>query len=176
MDLIGPNEIKQKDSENELKSQAVTMIDPATGWFETHEHDDKRAITVVNTPEQQWLTRHPRPSLIACDRGNEFIGHEFQTTCKNECGIKTKPTMVRNPQDNAIVERTHQATVHMVRTFELEDTCMDEDDPWAGTLAATAFAVHSSHHATLQATPGQSVFRRDMTFNIKHVANWESIK
>ena len=64
----------------------------------------------------------------------------------------------------------------MVRTFELEDTYMDEDDPWAGTLAATAFAVRSTCHTTLQATPGQLVFGRDMIFNIKHVADWELIK
>ena len=43
-----PYKIKQKDSENELKLQAVTMIDPATGWFEIHEYDDKRAITIAN--------------------------------------------------------------------------------------------------------------------------------
>ena len=64
----------------------------------------------------------------------------------------------------------------MVRTFELEDTCMDEDDPWAGTLAATVFAVCSTYHTILQATPAQLVFGRDMIFNIKHVADWNLIK
>ena len=48
VDLIGPYTIKQKDGENELKLQAITMIDPATGWFKTHEYDDKRAITIAN--------------------------------------------------------------------------------------------------------------------------------
>ena len=64
----------------------------------------------------------------------------------------------------------------MVRTFELENTHMDEDDPWAGMLAAAAFAVCLTCHAALQATPGQSVFGRDMTFNVKHVADWELIE
>ena len=64
----------------------------------------------------------------------------------------------------------------MVRTFELEDTYMDEEDPWSGILAATAFAVHSTYHTTLQATPGQLVFGRDMIFNIKHITDWELIK
>ena len=53
------------------------MIDPTTGWFEIHEHDDERAITVANTVKQQWLARHLRPSLITHDQGNEFTGHEF---------------------------------------------------------------------------------------------------
>ena len=84
--------------------------------------------------------------------------------------------MVRSPQANAIIERTHQVMANVVRTFELEDTYMDEDDPWAGMLAAMVFAVRSTFHTTLQATPGQLVFRRDTTFNSKHIANWELIK
>ena len=42
-------------------------------------------------------------------------------------------------------------------------------------LNATAFAVQSTFHTTLQQTPGQLVFGRDMIFNIKHTANWEYI-
>ena len=44
---------------------------------------------------------------------------------------------------------------------------------WKGILSATAFAVQSTFHTTLQQTPGQLVFGRDMIFNIKHKANWE---
>ena len=84
--------------------------------------------------------------------------------------------MVRNSQANAVIERTHQVMANMVRMFELEDTHMDEADPWAGTLAAMAFAVHSTCHTALQPTPGQLVFGRDMIFNIQHTANWEYIK
>ena len=43
-------------------------------------------------------------------------------------------------------------------------------------LNATAFAVQSTFHTTLQQTPGQLVFGRDMIFNIKHTANWEYIR
>ena len=177
MDLISPYKIEQKEHKNELKSQAVTIIDPATGWFEIHEHDDKRAVTVANTLEQQWLVpRHPRPSSIACDQGNEFVGHEFHNTVQNEHCTKNKPIMVRNPQANAVIERTHQATANMVRMFELEDTHMDEDDPWAGTPAAAVFAACLTCHAALQAAPGQLVFGTDMMFDFKHVANWELIE
>ena len=174
--MIGPCKIKQKEGENELKLQAVTIIDPATRWFKMHEYDDKRAITVANMLEQQWLARYPRPSLTTCDQGNEFVGHEFCNTVQNEHSIKTKFITVRNPQANAIMERIHQVIANMVRTFELEDTCMDEDDPWAGTLAAMVFAVCPTYHTALQATPGQLVFGREMTFNIKHVTDWELIK
>ena len=64
----------------------------------------------------------------------------------------------------------------MIRTFELEDNYLDQEDPWKGVLSATTFAIQSYYHTTLKKTPGQLVFRRDMIFNIKHVANWEYIR
>ena len=83
---------------------------------------------------------------------------------------------VRNPQANAIVERIHQVIGNIIRTFNLESNYLDNDDPWRGILAATAFAVRSTSHTTLQKTPGQLVFGWDMIFNIQHVANWEFIR
>jgi hypothetical protein len=53
------------------------MIDPATGWFEIKQYDDKKSITVANIVEQECLTCYPQPSLITLDRGSEFIGQDF---------------------------------------------------------------------------------------------------
>ena len=95
---------------------------------------------------------------------------------KDDYWIKNKPITVRNHQANAIVERIHQVIANIIRTFELEDNYLDEDDPWKGILSATAFAVRSTFHTTLRKTPGQLVFGRDMILNIQHVANWEYIR
>jgi len=95
---------------------------------------------------------------------------------KNDYGIKTKPITVRNPQANAIVERIHQVIANIIRTFELETNYLDEEDPWKGILCATAFAIRSTYHTTLQKTPGQLIFGRDMILNIKHKADWEYIR
>jgi len=175
VDLIGPYTIRRKGKQP-LRMQCCTMIDPATGWFEIAQYDDKRAITIANVVEQYWLTRYPWPTRITFDRGSEFIGHEFKRMIKEDYGIKAKPITVRNPQANAIVERVHQTIGNMIKTFQLEDNYLDEDDPWAGILSATAFAVRSTYHTTLQATPGQLVFGRDMILNIQHTANWKAIK
>jgi hypothetical protein len=43
VDLIGPYTIKRENNKEPLVLKAVTMIDPATGWFEVVEYDDKRA-------------------------------------------------------------------------------------------------------------------------------------
>jgi transposase InsO family protein len=176
IDLIGPYKIRRKGSTPDLICRCVTMIDPATGWFEIHEYDDKRSITVANIAEQEWFSRYPWPTQVTYDRGSEFIGKDFQKMIKNDYGIKGKPITVRNPQANAIVERVHQVIGNIIRTFELENNYLDEEDPWKGILSATAFAVRSTFHTTLHQSPGQLVFGRDMILNIKHTANWEYIK
>jgi hypothetical protein len=95
---------------------------------------------------------------------------------KNDYGIKGNPITVRNSQANAIEERVHQVIGNIIRTFELEleleSNYLDDNDPWKGILSATAFAVRSTFHTSLQNTPGQLVFGRDMIFNIQHIANW----
>ena len=58
----------------------------------------------------------------------------------------------------------------------LETNYLDTDDPWAGILAATAFAIRNMYHTTLKATPGQLVFGRDLIFNTKYISNWEEIR
>jgi hypothetical protein len=49
-------------------------------------------------------------------------------------------------------------------------------DPWSGFLAATAYAIRSTYHTTLQATPAELVFGRDMLFNREFQPNWEEIR
>ena len=66
---------------------------------------------------------------------------EFAAMVKNDYGIKRKGTTTRNPQANAIIERIHQTIGNVIRTFQVQDAYLDEDDPWSGILAATMFAV-----------------------------------
>src|SRR5687767_7031163 len=174
IDLIGPYKLCRKGLPD-LVYKCVTMNDPASGWFEIHQYDNKKSITVANIAEQEWFLRYPWPTQVTFDRGSEFIGKDFQKMLVNDYGIKKKPITVRNPQANAVVERIHQVIANMVRMFELETTYLDVDNPWKGVLSATVFAVRSTYHTMLKKTPGQLVFGKDMIFNIKHVANWELI-
>jgi hypothetical protein len=64
---------------------------------------NKEAITIANLVEQTWLTRYPWPNQIVFDRGKEFMG-EFARMVENDYGIKRKPTTMRNPQANSIIE------------------------------------------------------------------------
>jgi transposase InsO family protein len=151
------------------------MIDPATSWFEIKSITNKSAITVAEAVEQTWLTRYPRPSQLTYDRGSEFLG-EFAKMIVNDYGIIKKPLTTRNPQANAIIERIHKTLGNMLRTFELNEIEVPEDQPWNGILAAIMYAIRATYHTTLKATPTQLVFGRDAILNMKFEANWQNIK
>ena len=154
----------------------ITMIDPATGWFEMVTIKDKEAITVANKVEQTWLTRYPRPSIIQYDKGREFMA-EFAAMIKQDYGIKKKGSLMRSPQANSILERVHQMLGNIIRSSEihLRDN-IDENNPWSGVLAATMFALRATYHTTLQAMPMQVTFGRDAILNTKFEADWQAIK
>ena len=176
VDLIGPYTI-HREAKDSLQLKCLTMIDPATGWFERHEYSDKRAGTIANLVEQQWLTRYPLPSLITNEKGKEFIGEDFEKhLAQSEYDLKVKRATTANPQSNAILERVHQTIGNMLRTYELEEMDFEEEDPFMGRLAVMAFSVQYTYHSTLEATPGKMVFGRDMIFNIKHISNWREIQ
>ena len=83
--------------------------------------------------------------------------------------------MARKPQTNAIIKRVHQTIGQMIRTFEVQE--MDNvNDPFKGVLTVTSFAVRAMVHTTLQSSPTQLVFGREHMLNIKHEADWKSIK
>ncbi len=71
VDCIGPYKIKRRNKPP-LEFQAVTMIDPATSWFEMRQLKTKKADEVANMVEQTWLTRYPMPEEITFDGGPEF--------------------------------------------------------------------------------------------------------
>ena len=151
------------------------MIDLATSWLEMVEIPNKQPETIANLVELVWLTRYPRPDQVIMDRGKEFMT-EFSRMMVEDYGIQKKPTTVRNPQANAILERVNQTVGNIIRTFQMKDREIDYDDPWSGVLAATMYAVRSTYHTTLQATPMQVVFGRDALLNIKVEADWNLIR
>jgi hypothetical protein len=52
---------------------------------------------------------------------------------------------------------------------------MDEKDPWGPFLSSAAYAIRSTFHTTLKATPGKLVFGRGMVLPIKFMADWGEI-
>ena len=56
IDLIGPYKIHRK-GQLDLECKCVTMIVLASDWFEIHQYDNKKSITVANIAEQEWFVR-----------------------------------------------------------------------------------------------------------------------
>ena len=178
VDLIGPYTIKINSEGEKATLWAVTMIDPATGWFEMKQIRNKEAIEVANIVETTWLSRYPWPTQIVYDKGTEFMG-EFAKMVENDYQIKRKGITVRNPQANSILERIHQTLGNILRTFELHQEdyqTLENTTTWDGILAAAMFALRTTYHTTLQATPAQLVFHRDAVLNIPFQPDWLKIK
>ena len=170
VNLIGPYKIQRKGKgkgkgKEDIKLWCPTMIDPATGWFEMQQIENKTAAEVADICEKTWFTRYPFPQRITLDRGTEFMT-EFVKMVKDDYGLKIK-AITRNPQANAIIERVHQTIGNIIRTFNVQT--MDSNDPWARILAATMFAVCATYYTTLQVSPR-------MQLNVKHITNWEHIR
>ena len=81
-----------------------------------------------------------------------------------------------NPQSNGILEWVHQVLGNALRNFELEKRELDEQNPWDEFLSSAAFAIRSTHHMVLGASPAQLVFNRDMFLPVKYVADWTRIQ
>ena len=96
---------------------------------------------------------------------------------KQDCGVKVKTTTTRNPQANSAVEHVHQTVGNMIRTFQVHDNdLLDDEDPRASILAAVAAAVRCTHNATMHATPKQLVIGRDFNTNAKFITDWDCVR
>ena len=92
MDLIGPYKIAQSHKQEQEVPRCVTMIDPATGWFEMQRMNNKQPSTVAQQVEAAWLTRYPWPEEIIHDRGSELPGDFADMIKEDYPTIKQQPT------------------------------------------------------------------------------------
>jgi len=190
VDLIGPYTLKGQDG-TIMDFMCLTIIDPATGWFEMVELPaivkkvtkkgkttlevviDKSSAEVARLFNRQWLSRYPRAKYITYDNGSEFKLH-FESLC-DSFNIKRKPTTVKNPQANAIIERVHGVLGDMMRTRAIDMSPTVDDTMIEDFLVDAAWAIRSTYHTVLKSTPGAAIFGRDMLFDIPYVADWNEI-
>eukprot|EP00804_Cyclotella_cryptica_P015712 CCRYP_013381-RA/>CCRYP_013381-RA protein AED:0.60 eAED:-0.14 QI:0/0/0/1/0/0/2/0/736 len=200
VDLIGPYTIKGKDG-TVIDFMCLTMIDPASSWFEIVElpviteaiipldtkgrrskkdneepkfaYFDKSSAMISNLVNKTWFSRYPRCQYIIYDNGSESKFH-FKALCESY-GIASKPTSVKNPQANAILERVHQVISSMLRTTEIDMAPSVEPSDIDTFVTNVAWANRSTYHTVLKASPGAAIFGRDMLFDIPFLADWNKI-
>jgi hypothetical protein len=73
------------------------------------------------------------------------------------------------------LEHLHQVLAQMLRTSKLDiaETITPDDDHVF--LDNRAWAICSTHHTVLKASPGAAIFGRDMLFDIPFIADWNKI-
>jgi hypothetical protein len=194
VDLIAPYTLKGKDG-TIIDFMALTMIDPATSWFKVvelplvhqlktitingkessivEEISDKTSERIAWLVNKTWLSRYPRCCYIIYNNGSEFKLN-FEYLCETY-GIKRKPTTIKNPQANAILEHLHQVLAQMLCMSELNMAKSITPDDINVFLDNTAWTICSTYHTVLKASPGAAIFGRNMLFDIPFIADWNKI-
>ncbi len=108
------------------------------------------------------------------DNGSEFKLH-LETLCVSY-GIKRKPTTIKNPQANAICERIHQIFETMMHTSEIDMANSVDPSNIDTFIDNAAWAIYSTYHTVLKASPGAAIFGHDMLFDIPFIADWNKLE
>ena len=58
----------------------------------------------------------------------------------------TKHSPQGNPQANATIERIHQVLSNIVRTYNIQETYVDDSDPWMDIIAVAEFLIKSRYY------------------------------
>ncbi len=173
----------------------LTMIGPTSSWFKIAELPvverlhwqtvngkelliadeifDKTSERIAKLVNKTWLCRYPRCCHLIYNNRSEFKLH-FEYLCESY-GITRKPTTVKNPRANGILERVHQVLGQMLRTAELDMADSVTPNDVNVFLDNAAWAIHSTYHTVLEASPGAAIFGWDMLFDILFVADWRKI-
>jgi hypothetical protein len=159
------------------------MISPTTSWFKIVElptvrvmvpkaDKDKKATCLDYTKDAEifdktsaqisnlvckcWFSRYPCSWYLIYNNRSEFKLH-FLALCMTY-GVKHKPTSIKNPQANAILEHIHAVFRNMLRTAKLDMAELVNASDINIFLADAAWAICSTHHTVLKASPGAVIF------------------
>ena len=97
----------------------------------------------------------------------------------NQAGIKSKPTIVKNPQANATCERMHKTVADILRTLAKEKPPSDNGEAKECVDNAMGSCIHALGcvvNHTMKTSPGALAFQRDMLMDAPLVADLEAIR
>jgi hypothetical protein len=130
---------------------------------------DKSSAQNSNLVYNTWFSRYLHCQYLIYNNGSKFKLH-FCSLC-DTYGIKCKPTSVKNSQVNAILECTHAVIRNMLRTSKLNMAESVKASDIEVFLSDASWAVCSTYHTVLKASPGAAIFGRDMLFNILFISD-----
>jgi hypothetical protein len=88
---------------------------------------DKSSAQISNLVYKTWFSRYPHCQYLIYNNGSKFKLH-FHTLC-DTYSIRLKPTGVKNPHTNAILEHIHAVVMNMLCTdaIDLANSVKDSD-------------------------------------------------
>ena len=176
LDHIGPWTL-DVPNQGALKFHGLTIIDIATSLCEIIRVDTLDGEASAMHFENSWLSRYPRPNRLLYDAASAFNTPAFQLSLNRE-GITGVPITVKNPQANAIVERSHQTVGNMLRTLQSANVPNNVETAYEiidTALASAQRAIRTAVHKSLGVSPGSMVFHRDMLLNIPTIVDLQQI-
>ena len=123
VDCVGPWKVRVKLGTGETVDftfHICSMIDSGTGWVEFGAITSASGKNVSKAVETHWLFSKPRPAECGHDNGPEFMCQEFQELL-TRYAIKSKPTTIKNPRAQSLVERMHHTLTNQLRVRVLEE-------------------------------------------------------
>ncbi len=87
--------------------------------------------------------------------------------------MKRKQTSVKNPQANAILEHIHAVVMNKLRTAEINTAYSVKPSDIDIFLSDAAWAIRSTYHTVLKASPCAAIFGQDMLVDIPFIADWK---
>ncbi len=177
----------------------LTMIDPATSWWEivklptitkltvpttgkgkkvtfndyTKESEtkfDKSSAQISNLVYKTWFSRYLRCWYLIYNNRSKF--KLYLCALCNTYDIKRKPLSVKNPQANVILERIHTVVMNMLCTAVIDMANSVKPSDIDVFLSDATWAVCSTNHTVLKASPGAAIFGWDM---LLFIADWKKI-
>ncbi len=121
-----------------------------------------------------WLSRYPHCCYSIYNNESEFKLH-FCALCATY-GIKHKPTNIKSPTANAILERSHAVFTNMLCTAKLNMAELVNASDIDIFLSNTTWAICSTPHTVLKASPDATIFGQDMLFDIPFIADWKQFE
>ena len=79
------------------------------------------------------------------------------TSVNHRYGIKHKPTKIKNPQVNAILEPVHQAIMGMLCTAEIDMNDKVSEKQISDLIPDHSWVICSTYHAVLKASPEAAI-------------------
>jgi hypothetical protein len=145
----------------------LTMVGACTNWME---------IAIIPTTTSRVISTqfdNPQPTEFGYNNGKEFIGEEFQELLLSY-DITPKPTTVKNPTAQALVERLHLTLGDQLHTS------INSIDDWHEDinhlLQSCACAIRTTVPSNAPYNPSQLVFGVDMIFCQQAKIDWQLLK